>query len=240
MIKAGILGGGQLGRMLLQEAANYPVLTHVMERDVDCPAAKLCHHFVKGDITAYDDVIRFGEGLDVLTIEIENVNVDALFALEAKGVKVIPRPAALQTIKNKILQKEFYQQHQIPTAPFKILNNRAELHANTGMLRTAWIWFGYSKIACHAAGPAQGGVEKGGKDENRLARHACMRKAKGKYGKCVHATPPPPPPNHPAPHRTTRVPSRNSPHRCSQRIRTDPTSTHHPRVHPCDAWCRTE
>lgn len=133
MIKAGILGGGQLGRMLLQEAANYPVLTHVMENDEDCPAANLCHHFVKGNITRYEDVMQFGEGLDVLTIEIENVNVDALFALEAKGVKVIPSPAALQTIKNKILQKEFYQKHEIPTAPFKVLSDRSELKSHVDM-----------------------------------------------------------------------------------------------------------
>lgn len=134
MIKAGILGGGQLGRMLLQEAANYPVITHVMENDVECPAARLCHHFVKGDITRYEDVVKFGEGLDVLTIEIENVNVEALFALEEKGVTIIPRPAALQTIKNKILQKEFYQQHEIPTAPFKVLSDRNDLQANHDML----------------------------------------------------------------------------------------------------------
>ncbi len=127
MLKAGILGGGQLGRMLLQEAANYPVLTHVMENDAECPAAHLCHHFVKGDITDYDDVVRFGEGLDVLTIEIENVNVDALFELERKGVRVIPSPSALQTIKNKILQKEFYQQHEIPTSAFVVVKSKAEL-----------------------------------------------------------------------------------------------------------------
>lgn len=82
MIKAGILGGGQLGRMLLQEAANYPVEVSVMEKDSTCPSATLCHHFIHGDITNYDDVIRFGEGLDVITIEIENVNVEALFELE--------------------------------------------------------------------------------------------------------------------------------------------------------------
>jgi len=84
MIKAGILGGGQLGRMLLQEAANYPVEVSVMEKDPNCPSAKLCHHFMLGDITNYDDVIRFGQGLDVITIEIENVNVDALFELREK------------------------------------------------------------------------------------------------------------------------------------------------------------
>lgn len=127
MIKAGILGGGQLGRMLLQEAANYPVEVSVMEKDPECPSAKLCHHFIEGDITKYDDVVRFGEGLEVLTIEIENVNVEALFELEKRGCRIIPKPAALQTIKNKILQKEFYSHHAVPTAPYKILQDRAEL-----------------------------------------------------------------------------------------------------------------
>jgi 5-(carboxyamino)imidazole ribonucleotide synthase len=134
MIKAGILGGGQLGRMLLQEAANYPVEVSVMEKDPTCPSAKLCHHFIPGDITNYDDVIRFGEGLDVITIEIENVNVEALFALEKKGCRIIPKPEALRTIKNKILQKEFYALHQIPTAAYKVLQNREELNNNIDFL----------------------------------------------------------------------------------------------------------
>ena len=75
MKKAGILGGGQLGRMLLQAAANYPVETYVMENDPNCPAAHLCHHFVLGNITNFDDVYAFGKQVDVLTIEIESVNV---------------------------------------------------------------------------------------------------------------------------------------------------------------------
>ena len=78
MIKAGILGGGQLGRMLLQAAANYPVETFIMEKSSDCPAAHLCNHFVQGDITDFDQVYAFGKGVDVLTIEIEKVNVAAL------------------------------------------------------------------------------------------------------------------------------------------------------------------
>ena len=134
MIKAGILGGGQLGRMLLQEAANYPVEVSVMEKDPTCPSAKLCHHFIQGDITNYDDVIRFGEDLDVITIEIENVNVEALFELEKRGCRIIPRPQALRTIKNKIFQKEFYTLHQIPTALYKVLQNKEELNNNIDFL----------------------------------------------------------------------------------------------------------
>src|SRR3954463_4429817 len=127
MKKAGILGGGQLGRMLLQAAANYPVETYVLENDPECPAAHLCQHFIKGDIKDFNAVYQFGKGLDALTIEIENVNTEALEKLEAEGVKIYPKPSVLKTIKNKILQKEYYKKHEIPTSEFKITANLAEL-----------------------------------------------------------------------------------------------------------------
>lgn len=134
MLKVGILGGGQLGRMLLQAAANYPVETYVMENDAECPAAHLCHHFVKGDIRNFDDVYHFGKGLNALTIEIESVSVEALEKLEQEGVKVYPSPAALRIIKNKIVQKEFYKQHQIPTAPFVVTQSAAGLQQHLAFL----------------------------------------------------------------------------------------------------------
>lgn len=127
MLKIGILGGGQLGRMLLQAAANYPVETFILENDNECPAAHLCHHFTKGDIKDFDAVYNFGKGLDAITIEIENVNVDALEKLEAEGVKVYPKPSVLKIIKNKILQKQYYKQHEIPSSQFIITNNHSEL-----------------------------------------------------------------------------------------------------------------
>jgi 5-(carboxyamino)imidazole ribonucleotide synthase len=132
--KIGILGGGQLGRMLLQAAANYPVETYVMENDPECPAAHLCHHFTKADIRDFDAVYQFGKGLDALTIEIENVNVEALEQLEREGVTIIPKPAVLKTIKNKILQKQYYLQFEIPTAPFVITNNLTELKGHAQFL----------------------------------------------------------------------------------------------------------
>ncbi len=98
MKKVGILGGGQLGRMLLQAAANYPVETFLMENDENCPAAHLCHHFTKGDISNFDDVYNFGKGLDALTIEIEAVNEDALEKLETEGVSIYPKPSALRIL----------------------------------------------------------------------------------------------------------------------------------------------
>ncbi len=134
MQKIGILGGGQLGRMLLQAAANYPVETFILENDAECPAAHLCHHFVKGDIRNFDDVYNFGKGLDAITIEIESVNEDALEKLEQEGVRVYPKPSALRTIKNKILQKEFYKEQQIPSPAFVITQNLVDLRANAGFL----------------------------------------------------------------------------------------------------------
>lgn len=127
MTKIGILGGGQLGRMLLQAAANYPVETFVLENDPECPAAHLCHHFTLGDIRNFDAVYNFGKTVDALTIEIENVNVEALEKLESEGLKVYPSSSVLRTIKNKILQKQFYREHQIPTSEFIITKDREEL-----------------------------------------------------------------------------------------------------------------
>lgn len=125
--KVGILGGGQLGRMLLQAAANYTVETYVLENDESCPAAHLCHHFIKGDIKDFDTVFSFGKNLDAITIEIENVNIEALEKLETEGIIVIPKPLVIRTIKNKILQKQFYQEHAIPTAAFAVTNNKNEV-----------------------------------------------------------------------------------------------------------------
>lgn len=134
MIKVGILGGGQLGRMLLQAAANYPVETYLMESDETSPAAHLCHHFTKGDIRSFDDVYQFGKGLDALTIEIESVNEEALDKLESEGVKIYPKPAALRTIKNKITQKQFYAANSIPTSEFVVTANREDLRGRADFL----------------------------------------------------------------------------------------------------------
>jgi 5-(carboxyamino)imidazole ribonucleotide synthase len=136
-LRVGILGGGQLGRMLLQAAANYPVETSVMENDEHCPAAHLCHRFIKGDISNFDDVYNFGKGLDALTIEIEAVNEDALEKLESEGVRIYPRPSALRIIKNKILQKEFYKAHAIPSSEYVITQNRSELNQHSNFLPAA-------------------------------------------------------------------------------------------------------
>ncbi|MEN9685583.1 MAG: hypothetical protein RLZZ28_1369 [Bacteroidota bacterium] len=133
-MKVGILGGGQLGRMLLQASANYVVETYVLESDANCPAAHLCHHFTKGDITDFATVYEFGKALDAITIEIEAVNVDALEKLESEGVKIFPKPSAIRIIKNKVIQKDFYRNHEIPTAAFVVTQNLDELKQQSGFL----------------------------------------------------------------------------------------------------------
>ena len=125
-MKVGILGGGQLGRMLLQAAANYTVTTFVLENNANCPAAHLCHNFILGNITNYNDVYNFGKLVDALTIEIENVNIEALEALEKEGVAIYPKPNVLRIIKNKIEQKAYYTAHQIPTANYTVIANSTE------------------------------------------------------------------------------------------------------------------
>lgn len=133
-MKVGILGGGQLGRMLLQAAANYVVETFVLENDENCPAAHLCTHFCKGNIKDFDAVYNFGKNLDVITIEIESINTDALEKLESEGVTIIPKPSVIKTIKNKITQKQFYLDNGLHSPHFIITNTINELHENINFL----------------------------------------------------------------------------------------------------------
>lgn len=133
-MKVGILGGGQLGRMLLQAAANYTVETFVLENDARCPAAHLCHHFIKGDITNFEDVYAFGKNLDAITIEIEAVNIEALEKLENEGIKIYPKPSVIRIIKNKILQKQFYKNHEIPSSDFVVTQNKNEIESYINFL----------------------------------------------------------------------------------------------------------
>ena len=114
------MGGGQLGRMLIQEAIDLNVHTSVLDPDAQAPCAAICHAFVCGSFNDFDTVVAFGTDKDCLTVEIEHVNVEALELLESQGVRVYPKPSFLRIIKDKGLQKTFYQSHQIPTAPFQL------------------------------------------------------------------------------------------------------------------------
>ena len=127
--KLGILGGGQLGRMFVQEAINYDVRIHCMDPAADAPCSHLVQEFTTGPLTDFEAVYNFGQSKDVVTIEIENVNVDALKKLEQEGVKVYPQPAFLEMVKDKGLQKQFYQNNGIPTAPFTLVENKDQVIA---------------------------------------------------------------------------------------------------------------
>lgn len=118
--KLGILGGGQLGRMFIQEAISFNIDVHIMENDINAPCSTIATSFTLGDITNYDDVYQFGQDKNVMTVEIENVNIEALYKLESEGVKIFPQPRILEIIKDKGLQKQFYADNNIPTAPFKL------------------------------------------------------------------------------------------------------------------------
>lgn len=123
----GILGGGQLGRMWIQNALNYNVTCHVIDPDPNAPCKNICDHFSVGDITDYDTVYAFGKKVDLLTIEIEKVNVEALEHLEKEGIKVFPQPSIIKMIRDKGVQKEWMKAHGIPTSDFKLIDNKQSL-----------------------------------------------------------------------------------------------------------------
>ncbi|MEJ6686423.1 MAG: 5-(carboxyamino)imidazole ribonucleotide synthase [Crocinitomicaceae bacterium] len=118
--KLGVLGGGQLGRMLIQEAIDLDIHLHMMDPDQNAPCSLIAHSFICGSITDYDSVMNFGRDKDLITVEIENVNIEALEELEKNGVIVYPQPSVLKIIKDKGIQKNFYLENNIPTAVFKL------------------------------------------------------------------------------------------------------------------------
>ncbi|WAC39983.1 5-(carboxyamino)imidazole ribonucleotide synthase [Pedobacter sp. SL55] len=126
-LKLGILGGGQLGRMLIQEAINYNLTTLVLDPDADAPCKHLANYFENGSITDYDTVYNFGKKADIITIEIEKVNVEALEQLEREGKQVYPQPRVIRLIQDKGVQKQFFKENDIPTAPFMLVNSQEDL-----------------------------------------------------------------------------------------------------------------
>jgi 5-(carboxyamino)imidazole ribonucleotide synthase len=126
-LKLGILGGGQLGRMWIQNALNYNVTCHVIDPDANAPCKNICDEFTVGDITDFDTVYNFGKSLDLITIEIEKVNVEALEKLEKEGVQVYPQPSIIKMIRDKGVQKQWMKDHNIPTSDFLLVENKAAL-----------------------------------------------------------------------------------------------------------------
>jgi 5-(carboxyamino)imidazole ribonucleotide synthase len=130
----GILGGGQLGRMVIQSAINYNIDIHILDPDPNAPCKDICQKFIQGKLTDFDTVYDFGKNCDVITIEIENVNTEALQKLADEGKEVFPQPHIIKMIQDKRLQKEFYKNNNVPTAAFILTANKDEVKANSGFL----------------------------------------------------------------------------------------------------------
>jgi 5-(carboxyamino)imidazole ribonucleotide synthase len=126
-LKLGILGGGQLGRMLIQEAINYNLTTMVLDPDTHAPCKHIANTFECGSITDYDTVYNFGKKADVITIEIEKVNIEALEQLEKEGKLVFPQSRVIRLIQDKGVQKQFFKENDIPTSPFILVNGKQEM-----------------------------------------------------------------------------------------------------------------
>ncbi len=147
--KLGILGGGQLGKMMLYETRKFDIHTKVLDPSEEAPCKISCNEFQQGDLMDYDTVYNFGKNVDVLTIEIENINLDALEQLEEEGIKVYPPSQTLRTIQNKATQKLFYIDHNIPTAPFSRFAHTSEIEdsISNGGMEFPFVWkctkFGY-------------------------------------------------------------------------------------------------
>ena len=133
-IQLGVLGGGQLGRMLIQSAINFNLDIHILDPDAEAPCKDIATHFSQGSLTDYETVYRWGQKLDLITIEIENVNVEALKALQKEGKKVYPQPEVIELIQDKRSQKQFYQQQNIPTSPFVLVENKADVQRQLSFL----------------------------------------------------------------------------------------------------------
>ena len=133
-LKLGILGGGQLGRMLIQAAVDFNVHIRVLDPDPEAPCAGYAHAFTQGKLTDFDTVYKFGQHVDLLTIEIENVNTEALEALQEEGKIVYPDPKTIRMIQDKREQKQFFKDHGLPTSPFIRVQNKAQVLDHEDML----------------------------------------------------------------------------------------------------------
>lgn len=149
--KLGILGGGQLGKMLLFDTRKFDIKTYVLDPSDEAPCKIACNQFFQGDLMDFDTVYNFGKKVDVLTFEIELVNLDALVKLEEEGVPVYPSPKTLKLIQNKGIQKDFYTQHNIPTAAYQRFENlqslKSAINNQQSTLQMPFVWkcteFGY-------------------------------------------------------------------------------------------------
>ena len=147
--KLGVLGGGQLGRMLLAETQKFDIHTSILDSSPEAPCAQLCNEFHQGNLLDFETVYNFGKQVDLLTIEIENINIDALDRLEREGLSIYPTPKSIRIIQNKATQKNFYKDKNIPTAPYSHYAYLEELkHSfHNSIIEFPFVWkaarFGY-------------------------------------------------------------------------------------------------
>ena len=168
----GILGGGQLGKMLIEAASNWNIQCHVLDPDAECSCAHMAHTFVQGSFKDYDTVYNFGKNLKKITIEIEHVNVEALIQLEKEGKTIYPKPAVLQIIQDKGKQKSFYVTNDLPTAPFTLLSNLQEVLAG---IQNGTITYPFVQKSCTAGYDGKGvAVIRNANDLPKLLEGACV------------------------------------------------------------------
>ncbi|REE80658.1 5-(carboxyamino)imidazole ribonucleotide synthase [Lutibacter oceani] len=166
--KLGVLGGGQLGKMLLTETHKFDIYTSILDGDKDAPCAQICNEFHQGSLMDFETVYNFGKKVDLLTIEIEHVNIDALLKLEEEGLEIYPQPSVLQIIQHKGRQKDFFVKNNIPTSSHKRFSNLNELKTET--LNFPFVWksaqFGYDGTGVK--------IVKNQDDLNLLANTDCI------------------------------------------------------------------
>ncbi len=124
-LKLGIISGGQLGKMLIQEASKWGIASYILDNDEECSARGVASHYVKGSNLDFEAVYEFGKLVDVLTFELENINIEALKKLKQEGCKIAPSPEILELIQDKGLQKQFYQDNEIPTSSFELYESKS-------------------------------------------------------------------------------------------------------------------
>jgi 5-(carboxyamino)imidazole ribonucleotide synthase len=143
--KLGVLGGGQLGKMLLAETQKYDIYTCILDSSKDAPCAQICNEFYQGSLLDYETVYNFGKRVNLLTIEIEHVNIDALFKLKEEGLEIYPQPQVLEIIQHKGRQKDFFVENNIPTAFHQRFSSLGDLKKETIAFPKVWksAQFGY-------------------------------------------------------------------------------------------------
>ena len=164
----GVLGGGQLGKMLLAETQKFDIYTSILDTSADAPCAQICNEFHLGSLMNFDTVYNFGKKVDLLTIEIEHVNIEALLKLENEGLEIYPQPSVLQIIQHKGRQKDFFVTNNIPTSPHKRFSTLNELKSES--LEFPFVWksaqFGYDGTGVK--------IVKNQNDLNSLADVECI------------------------------------------------------------------